>query len=211
MSDALGQAGAAAVEAPVNRAVAYPLTYLFVLGGYLLTERVSRGAAHLLPLTAVDRGVPFLPWTGWIYATVFPFPLLAVGLVREDRAIRTILAAFLAVTTVCFAVFLLYPTIYPRPALAGGGLLSWPLRTIYGIDLPKNCLPSGHVTAAFLTAFAVRQSRPALGPAALFWAVVICVSTLTTKQHYLWDVITGFLLSAAGYEAARSYYAPPAR
>ena len=194
----------------INRAVAYPLTYLFVLGGYILTERCAGlTPAHLLSLTAIDRAVPLMPWTGWIYATVFPFPLLAAALVRDDRGVRTMLAAFIGVTTVLFAVFLAYPTVYPRPELAGGGFIAWPLALIYSIDLPRNCLPSGHVTAAFLTAFAVRQGRPRLGAALIFWAAVISVSTLTTKQHYFWDVIAGVLLSAAGYEAARHYFAAP--
>jgi membrane-associated phospholipid phosphatase len=164
----------ARAKTTINRAVAYPLTYLFVLGGYILTERMAGwNPAHLLPMTAIDRAVPFMPWTGWIYATVFPFPLLACALVRDDRGVRTILAAFI------------------------------------GVDLPRNCLPSGHVTAAFLTAFSVRQCRPRLGAALVFWAAVISISTLTTKQHYFWDVITGVLLSAAGYAAAHLYFAAP--
>ena len=197
-------------KTPINRAVAYPLTYLFVLGGYILTERCAGlSPAHFLSLTAIDQAVPFMPWTGWIYATVFPFPLLAVAIVRDDRGVRTMLAAFIGVTAVLFAIFLAYPTVYPRPVLADGGLSAWPLALIYHIDLPRNCLPSGHVTAAFLTAFSVRQQRPKLGAALIFWAAVIAVSTLTTKQHYFWDVITGVLLSAAGYEAARFYFAAP--
>jgi membrane-associated phospholipid phosphatase len=194
-------------ETTVNRAVAYPLTYMFVLGGYMITERAGFYPGRMLPLTAIDRAVPFMPWTGWIYATVYPFPLLAAALVRDDRGVRALLAAFIGVTSVCFAVFLFYPTIYPRPAWNGSGLIDWPLAFIYSVDLPRNCLPSGHVTAAFLTAFAVRRRRPALGAFLIFWAAVISVSTLTTKQHYLWDVITGVLLSLAGYEAARLYYA----
>jgi membrane-associated phospholipid phosphatase len=194
----------------INRAIAYPLTYLFVLGGYMITERSAGwNPAHLLPMTAIDRAVPLLPWTGWIYATVFPFPLLAAALVRDDRGVRTLLAAFIGVTTVLFAVFLAYPTVYPRPELAAGGFLAWPLAMIYRIDLPNNCMPSGHVTAAFLTAFSVRQCRPKLGAALIFWAAVISVSTLTTKQHYFWDVIAGVLLSVAGFEAARLYFAEP--
>jgi membrane-associated phospholipid phosphatase len=135
--------------------------------------------------------------------------LLAVALVRDDRGVRTALASFIGVTAVLFAVFLAYPTAYPRPEWTGGGLLSLPLALIYRIDLPRNCLPSGHVTAAFLTAFAVRQCRPRLGAALIFWAVAISVSTLTTKQHYFWDVVAGVLLSAAGYAAAHAYFAAP--
>jgi membrane-associated phospholipid phosphatase len=193
-------------KTPIDRAVAYPLAYVYVLGGYLLTEHVGFRPPHLLPLTTIDRAVPFLPWTGWIYATVFPFPLLAAALVRDDRGVRAMLAAFIGVTTVLFAVFLAYPTVYPRPALAGGGVLALPLELIFRIDLPRNCLPSGHVTAAFLTAFSVRRLRPRLGAALVFWAAVISVSTLTTKQHYFWDVISGVLLSALGHEAARLYF-----
>jgi len=178
-----------------------------VLGGYLIAAHADLSPARFLPLTAIDRAVPFMPWTGWIYATVFPFPLLAAVFVRDDRGIRTMLAAFIAAAAVCLAVFLACPTAYPRPELAGGGLIAWPLEMIYRLDLPRNCLPSEHVTTAFLTAFAVRHSRPKLGAACLVWAVLISVSTLTTKQHYFWDVAAGVLLATAAYEAARLYFA----
>ncbi len=41
--------------ASAESAVAYPLTYLFVLGGYILTERAGAGPTHALPMTAVDK------------------------------------------------------------------------------------------------------------------------------------------------------------
>ena len=197
-------------ENRINRAVAYPLTYLYVLGGYMITNHAAGwNPSHLLPLTAIDRATPFLPWTGWIYVTVFPFPLLAVRIVREERGIRAILTAFIAAATICFAVFLAYPTVYPRPPFAGAGPLDWPLMLIQRLDLATNCWPSMHVTSAFLTAFYVRQYRPRLGAFLVFWAAFISASTLTTKQHYFWDVAAGTALALAAYTGLRLYFESP--
>lgn len=196
----------------INRAAAYPLVYAYVLGGYMITNHTgSWNPAHLLPLTAIDRATPFLPWTGWIYVTVFPFPLLAIRFVREERDIRSLLAAFVAVATLCFGVFMCYPTVYPRPPLDGAGPPAWPLMMVRFLDHATNCWPSMHVTSAFLTAFYVRRSRPELGAFLIFWAAAISVSTLTTKQHYFWDVAAGTALAAAAYAALRPSPAPAER
>ena len=185
---------------PLNRAVAYPLTYLFVFGGYMLTNHLSGlQAPHLLPLSAVDRAVPFLPWTGWIYVTVFPFPLFALAAVRAEEGVRALLASFVALAAFCFACFLLYPTVYPRPPMSAAGPAAWPLLIVRALDRATNCCPSMHVISAFLTAFFVRRYRPALGAGLVAWASLISLSTLTTKQHYAWDVAAGLALSAAAY------------
>jgi membrane-associated phospholipid phosphatase len=76
------------------------------------------------------------------------------------------------------------------------------------MDTPANCCPSLHVSTAFLTAFifidsssegGVRRERRGYLAIYLVWAFAIAVSTLTTKQHYLVDVVTGFVLALAHY------------
>jgi len=156
-------------------------------------------SAHLLPLTAVDRGAPFWPWTGWIYACVFFMPLLPCFIARTDDDVRRLCFSFAGMTTVCSAVFFLYPTAYPRPEMQAAGLAGWPLAVVRALDTARNCLPSQHVAAAFLSAFHIRRHRRGLAGAALALAVAISASTLTTKQHYLWDVLAGFLTAVLAY------------
>ena len=195
-------------EKEINRAVAYPLAYLFVFGGYMFINHVGGwNTPHELPLTVVDRGLPFLPWTGWIYVTVFPFPLIAVWGVREERGVRAMIAAFVGLAALCFAAFLAYPTIYPRPPMDASGPLAWPMIIVRALDNATNCCPSMHVTAAFMSALFVRRYRPVLGNALVVWAALISLSTMTTKQHYFVDVASGTALAFLAY-AASSYTIP---
>jgi membrane-associated phospholipid phosphatase len=66
---------------------------------------------------------------------------------------------------------------------------------VRGVDAATSCVPSLHVADSMLAAFLMRRERPKLFPWLMTWAVAIAVSTLTTKQHYLVDVLTGIALA----------------
>jgi membrane-associated phospholipid phosphatase len=100
--------------------------------------------------------------------------------------------AYLAVMLASYAVFVLYPTIGPRPpVVAGGGFAAWCLRLVYALDAPYNCFPSLHVAYAFVAALTCDRVNRTLGIVAIAWATLIGISTLYTKQHYVADVIAG--------------------
>ncbi len=174
--------------------------YVWIL--YFVTNQQTVIPAHPLPLTVIDARTPFLPWTGWIYALVFFMPLFACLAVKTDDDVRLLVVSFVGMTTVDTIFFAAYPTVYPRPAMAAGSLVALPMALVRFFDTAKNCFPSQHVSAAFLTAFHVRRLSPSWGPAFLLLAAAIAVSTLTTKQHYLWDVIAGALMAGAAYGLA---------
>lgn len=171
--------------------------YVWVL--YFVTNQQTVIPAHLLPLTTVDILAPFLPWTGWIYATVFFMPLFACLAVKTDEDVRLLVVSFVGMTTVDTLIFAAYPTIYPRPAMAAGSLVALPMTLVRFFDTAKNCFPSQHVSAAFLTAFHIHRLSPRWGRASLLLAAAIAGSTLTTKQHYLWDVMAGVVMASAAY------------
>jgi membrane-associated phospholipid phosphatase len=73
------------------------------------------------------------------------------------------------------------------------------LTLVWFFDTAKDCFPSQHVAVAFLTAFHVQRLSRSWGPPFFLLAIAIAISTLTTKQHYLWDVIAGTLMAGAAY------------
>ena len=85
--------------------------YLWIL--YFVANRQTVVAPHALPLTSVDTGLPFLPWTGWIYAAVFVMPLFAVLAVKTDEDVRALVVSFAAMATFDSLIFFVYPTVYP--------------------------------------------------------------------------------------------------
>jgi membrane-associated phospholipid phosphatase len=92
----------------------------------------------------------------------------------------------------------LFGPVVAGPALAYGvDLLA--LRVAYSIDPPYNCFPSLHVAYAFVSALTCSRVHRGVGFVALLWAVLIAVSTVFTKQHYVLDVIGGGLIAWVAY------------
>ena len=91
-------------------------------------------------------------------------------------------------------------TIGPRPdQVIGEGFFVWTLKEIYSSDLRYNCFPSLHVAQCFLAAFACYRVHRGVGVVAGVWALLVGISTVYTKQHYVLDVICGVFLASAAY------------
>ena len=68
------------------------------------------------------------------------------------------------------------------------------------VNLENNYFPSLHVCFAFMSAMVAARYLtfiPAL--LALFWAVLIAVSTMLIHEHHFVDILGGILLASAGF------------
>jgi membrane-associated phospholipid phosphatase len=175
-----------------NRWFFYGLVYVYVIVLYLSTNHHLFLPPHFLRLTPIDKMMPFWPWTGWIYILVYFMPLAITWVIKEDRDVQLAVISFILMATACTMIFVFYPTTYPRPPMDAVVGRSLSLDLVRLLDTPNNCLPSQHVALAFLSAFFIQRYRRRWGNAAIVLAVAIAVSTLTTKQHYVWDVVTGY-------------------
>jgi membrane-associated phospholipid phosphatase len=180
----------------------FGVTYLYVWSLYAFTNQSTARLANALPLTPLDIAAPFWPWTGWIYLMVFGLPIFTCLAVEAEEDIRALALAFAGMATVCTLVFAGYPTTYPRPPLGPLTPASLPLAVVRVFDTPRNCFPSQHVANALLAALFLRRYNPRRGNAALLLAGLIALSTLTTKQHYFWDVLGGALVACGAYLVA---------
>jgi hypothetical protein len=165
---------------------------------YGLANRYPLREPSLLPMTALDEAVPLLPWTVWVYWSGALFLLVVYASNRCVVSMNKHLYSFLALVLFSAAVFAVFPTTYPRasfPTPAGlDGATGWVFRTLRDSDTPGCCAPSLHVSLAFLIAFGFLEDRlyhPWPFLAAFAWACAMTASTLTTKQHYAFDVVTG--------------------
>jgi membrane-associated phospholipid phosphatase len=177
--------------------VAAVATTLICTAMYALPQHWHRGDPTLLPLTRLDRAIPFCPITGVLYFGAFVFLLLTFIALwpHRPRASRFLYACLLA-QTVGMLCFLLWPTAYPRdlyplpPSTSplGTALVNW----CRSNDLAVNCLPSLHVSTVVICTASLRGTRWFLP--ALLMGVPLVLSTLTFKQHYVADVIAGLAL-----------------
>lgn len=166
---------------------------------YFLANHFPRREATELAMTAFDRAVPFIPWTVFFYVSDYVLVILTFLLCRtRDNALRFFFAqmsVILFATATHWAVPIAFPReLYPLPPDIST-LPHLALNFVRGVDAPTSCVPSLHVADSMLAAFLMRRERAKLFPWLMTWAVAIAISTLTTKQHYLVDVITGIALA----------------
>lgn len=167
-------------------------------GLYLVTNHYHLRPPSALPLTAVDLAMPFLAWTVWPYyflAFLMGLPLLAKQRSTFLRAVGALICGY----SVNLAVFALFPTTYPRPVTPeAAGWTGRVLASLYALDSPANCFPSGHITAPFIGVWAVARDFPALR--LLLWPglALLSLTILTTKQHYAVDLPGGVLTACLG-------------
>src|SRR5690606_25000611 len=62
-------------------------------------------------------------------------------------------------------------------------------------DNPTNSFPSMHVAMSLLAALGMMRAYPRRGWLALAWSAAIAVTTMTTEQHVLVDVLGGIGLA----------------
>jgi len=175
---------------------------------YYLPQHWHVGSPSLLPFTLVDEALPFWPLSGLVYFAMFAF--LAgtfVSLHSFDGATRFLYATLLA-QAIGMAVFMLWPTVYPREAFAlpvdAGPLATALVKFCREADQPVNCFPSLHVsTVAICLATLWHRSSAASGAVprllGLLAGLAMIVSTLTFKQHYLLDVVAGAVLGCVSW------------
>ena len=169
---------------------------------YFTLQHVFLRAPWPIPPLAIDRAIAFVPRWIWVYQSAY---LLIAGVpwlfVERDTLIR-FARPFCVMSAIGFACFLVVPTIGPRPAtLNASGMYA--LVTWY--DGPTNAFPSLHVALAthslragletFWTMASLRQVVLAVVGAG--WVTAVAYAAVATKQHYVVDVLAGFVLALA--------------
>ena len=94
-------------------------------------------------------------------------------------------------------IFFVYPTSISREFYlieTNINLSDYVLNFIRQIDTNINCNPSMHVALSLIAALAITSESKKQGILALVWFCLISYSTMATKQHYFYDVLSGALL-----------------
>lgn len=171
---------------------------------YSGTQILTKNWHHWDLTGQLDRQIPLMPGFTVIYLLFFPFWIgnfLLIGHLGKEKAYRFIRTDLLA-WTVCGIFFLLFPTTNVRPQELGGGLGSALLQLVYQMDPPTNLFPSIHCLASWLCFVVLRGEKRLPGwyrAGCGVMAVLICISTVATRQHVLADVAGGVLLAEGAW------------
>ncbi len=167
---------------------------------YYGSRMLMANREHFIFSSRLDEQIPFVPWTIIIYLGCYVFWIMnyIIGCRQDrDRAFRFMSADFFA-KLVCLLCFLIFPTTNIRPVIEGNSIWEELMRLLYHVDAADNLFPSMHCLTSAFCFIAVRGNEKVpkwYKTASFLMAASICVSTLTTRQHVLIDVIAGVALS----------------
>lgn len=196
--------------------ISFSLTLLSNGISFQGTRLLTRSGVHHHLALAADAAIPFLPWTIVIYlgCLVYWFFLYRrIAFLPRERADRFYCSNLLG-KAISLPIFILFPTAMARPEVTGTTFWDSALRFLYAIDASDNLFPSIHCLIAWLCWAGVRGNKEVSLPwrvSAAVMAVLVCLSTLTVRQHVLPDVFAGILLgelcyALCGLSAVRNVY-----
>ena len=153
-----------------------------------------------MPLTAIDRMIPFQPETLPLYLSLWPYLSLVPALLTDRRELVSYVLAAAGISVIGLGIFLLWPTAVfwsdanwsQHPAFA----------FLKSVDASGNACPSLHVAFAVFTAVwlgrLLCQMGAGRGVRAInwLWCLGILYSTVAIRQHVALDVLAGAGLGA---------------
>lgn len=158
----------------------------------------------------LDDAIPFQPSWVWIYSCLYYPVIVYINFVTESPRHFLYLAMSYIVLLVCqMAFFVLFPVATPpewRVCPVGAGASGPSLRflaLVQRFDAASNSFPSMHTSVAMLTAMHLAAT---LGPWAFAFPVLIALSCVFTKQHYLVDLPAGAALGWGVFQLFRTVY-----
>lgn len=170
-----------------------------ITGVYIALNRHPVLAPHILPLTFVDSATPLLIWTVFPYYLLLFSDILLPLLIKDREIFFDTLRGYSLAMILDAIIWTLYPTTYPRPEVAlESSFTSAVYRTVVELDTPVCCLPSAHITIPAVGCWGLARQYPTMRP--LIWITfsIFSLTILTTKQHYLVDLVAGLCSAALG-------------
>lgn len=161
----------------------------------------------------------FPVWPIWVLPYVLCYILWFsamawIILKTEDRVFRSFLAACMLTFSIGVSTFIFFPT-YVRPAtFTGNDIFTVYLRMIHETWGRYDAFPSGHVYITTLLALFFSRWYPRYKVLWIMLLAIVSLSTLFTGQHYILDVIGGYVAALAGYHFGlwwAGFYAPQRR
>jgi fatty acid desaturase/membrane-associated phospholipid phosphatase len=160
---------------------------------YFGTQRSVLFGATIMPVTPLDRGIPFV--TAFIvpYISFFFLILTPLFVIDDAQELRDVAFGFGLIVLVSSVAFLFWPTILSPAASRRMELLA--------LDTERNACPSLHASLALYCALcAQRQIQARFAKCGLWaWTVVVIASAMLIKRHVALDIAAGAAIGWAVY------------
>ncbi len=151
----------------------------------------ANGGRFAILETRWDAYIPFAPNFVFAYYLYYPWVLLPLPILRERQIFYHTIFAFALLQAAALASFVALPSKMVRPELVGDGLAMDMMRAMYKADPGFNLLPSLHVAHSTLVALVFWKYGRKYFPAVAAGTLLISLSTVFIKQHYVIDIPAG--------------------
>lgn len=171
---------------------------------YFGTRFFTSGMHHYVLSSTLDDMIPVVPWTIIIYWGCYIFWGInyIIGCRQEKDVAYNFISADFFAKVICLIIFMLFPTTNIRPVIEGGSFWNDAMIALYGVDAADNLFPSIHCLTSWFCFIAVRKNKSISDiykVVSFILAVAVFISTLTTRQHVIIDVIGGVALAEFSY------------
>jgi membrane-associated phospholipid phosphatase len=192
---------------PIDYAIHLALSIILIVGVYQFYFWCQRHHAKPRELRLpIDDWIPYRPHWVWVYSLLYYPVILYVNWILESPGHFThVAASYLLLLFLQMAFFILFPVVTPpswRSSERRRTLSERFLSLVQRFDASSNSFPSMHVSVAMLTALHL-HSR--LGPWVFGFPILIALSCLFTKQHYVVDLPAGAALGWMTFHGFRLF------
>lgn len=162
------------------------------------SNRVTGGIEPKLPIDI------FPIWPVWVLPYVLCYALWLGGVAwiifkMEDRSFRSFITGCMLTFAAGASTFIFFPTYVEPATFPGNDIFAMLLRTIHETWGRYDAFPSGHVYITTLLALFFGRWYAHYRFIWILILVIVSFSTLFTGQHYILDVLGGYLFALAGY------------
>ncbi len=190
-----------------NHGLWFVVYLLFYSMGFSILESAEHRHYHVIH-SVIDDMIPFVRFMIVPYLLWFIF--MAAGILWFIFGSKNKLEFYRVASALCIGmtVFLIVSCVFPnmqdlRPVLPADGDIFYQLVAhLYKTDTPTNVLPSIHVFNTLVLLFAMwkspqlRQHKIIMAGSTIL-SILICLSTVTLKQHSVVDASMGALMAVA--------------
>jgi len=183
--------------------VIYPLMVgIWVFAHFVTNERAARSdRGGYSTKIVLDDAMPFMPDIAVFYFSGFLLSNMAYFILGSTESFPLIALGYGIQFVVSIFLYVLVPCRIDRyeefiPYSIQGYLLA----AFQRISKPFNSFPSMHVSFCLFSALSIWGfGSRSEGFLMIAWAVMVALSALLTRQHYVIEVLTGAVLGAGAY------------
>ena len=172
------------------------LTLLSWLSIYFFVNRLKVESHNRIDLAMpLDGRIPFVPQLALVYFSTYIFVIQPFIILSEARQFYWMLASFGSITVIASLIHAIVPSKIDRNEIqATDGISGMMINLFQKACKPHGNFPSMHVALSVpVVGINFMVAGPTVGSITLIWAILIALSTLYTKQHYILDVLAGLI------------------